>query len=103
MEKDEKPGFAERLVAVRKRLGLRQRDAARELGISRKTLMHIEDGYVASPKVWARLRKWLEAREAAIAAMDEADAEAAAAERSQPPPRIPAQLRLAIRRKIGEG
>ena len=52
-DEGEKPGFAERLVAVRQRLGLRQRDVARELGISRKTLMHIEDGYVARPKVWA--------------------------------------------------
>ena len=104
-DEDEKPGFAERLVAVRKRLGLRQRDVARELGTSRKTFMHIEDGYVAKPKLWARTRRWLEAREAEIAAMDQAAAEAAEAaeaERSQPPPKVPANLRLAILRKIGK-
>ena len=100
--KEEKPGFAERLVAVRKRLGLRQCDAAAEIGISRETLIHIEAGYVASPKTWAKVRRWLEAREAEIAAADRAAAaeQAKAADPPPLPPRVPARLRLAILRKI---
>ena len=99
----EKPGIAERSVAVRKRLGLRQCDAAREIGISRKTLGRIEDGYVARECTRAKYRRWLEAREAQIAAMDEnaGDEPAAAPVPPAPPPRIPARLRLAILRKIG--
>jgi DNA-binding XRE family transcriptional regulator len=99
----EKPGLAERSVAVRKRLGMRQRDAAREVGISRKTFGRIENGYVAGDHTRARFRRWLETREAQIAAAAEnAGAEPAAAPEPPPrPPRMPARLRLAILRKIG--
>ncbi len=73
--KKEKPGLEERLKAARKRRGLRQIDAAREIGISRGTLWRIECGYCASDPVRAKVRAWLEAEEEAAAA------EAAAAER----------------------
>ena len=101
----EKPGLAERSVAVRKRLGMRQRDAAREVGISRKTFGRIENGYVARDYTRARFRRWLEAREAQIAAADEnAGGEPDAAHDPPPrPPRVPARLRLAVLRKIEEG
>ncbi len=65
---EEKLGFGERLNAVRQRLGQRQLDVARELGIRRETLALVEVDYVASDKPRALVREWLAAREAEIAA-----------------------------------
>ncbi len=81
---DEKPGFAERLKAVRGRLGLRQIDVARELDLRRETVALIEVDHVASAFVREKVRAWLEAREAEIAAMDAAAAAAAARAASAP-------------------
>ncbi len=80
---DEKPGFAERLKAVRGRLGLRQADVALELDLRRETVALIEVDHVASAFVRDKVRAWLEAREAEIAA---ADAAAAANPRASPAP-----------------
>ncbi len=75
---EEKLGFSERLKAVRQRLGLRQLDVARELGIRRETLALIEVDYFASDRVRTLVREWLAAREAEIAAADAAAADRAA-------------------------
>ena len=117
MKYEEKPGIAERVVAMRKRFGLRQRDAAAEIGICRKYLGWIENGWVPHEGIWAKVREWLEAKEAAAAALDEAareetaGGEETAGEEDRPaqppgdpdlPPRVQVQVRLAIRRLVGQ-
>ena len=99
----ERLGFAERLVAARKRRGLRQLDAAREIGVSRETLARIEVDYVASDRTRAKVRAWLQAQEAAAAAEAAALRRRRASERSDGGrPRGPSlrlAARLAVRRR----
>lgn len=68
----EQLGLAERLQAARRWRGLGQWAAAREIGVSRKTLSRIENGYMAHANTRARVRRWLEEQEAARAAAEAA-------------------------------
>ena len=110
MEYEEKPGLAERVVAMRRRRGINQRDAAAEIGICRKYLGWFENGWMPHEGILGKIRQWLEPQEAAVAAAAAAAEDGggeAAGEESEPqrpprepdlPPRVPPQLRLAIRR-----
>ncbi len=61
----ERLGLAERVVAERKRRGLRQADAAREIGISRGTLALVEVHHIASSATQAKINDWMAAPPAA--------------------------------------
>ena len=61
----ERLGLGERLVAARRCRGLRQLDAAREIGVCRATIARIEVDHIARDSTRARVREWLEAQEAA--------------------------------------
>ena len=115
MSYEERPGIAERVLAVRKRRGITQKEAAAEIGINEKYLADIEEYWIPHEGIWEKVREWLKRWAEAIAATDAAAADAAAAdaaaaeeetEQEEPPPpdrppRVPAQLLLAIRRLTG--
>ena len=61
----ERLGLGERLAAARRRRGLRQLDAAREIGVCRETIARIEVDHIPRDSTRARVRAWLEAQEAA--------------------------------------
>ena len=61
----ERLGLGERLVKARERRGLRQLDVAREIGVCRETIARIEIDHIASERIRAKVRAWLEEQEAA--------------------------------------
>ena len=77
----ERLGLGERLLAARKRRGLRQLDVAREIGVCRETIARIEVDHIASEWTRARVRAWLEEQEGSAGAAAAAPAGPAAAER----------------------
>ncbi len=97
---EERLGLAERLLATRRWRELTQWTAAREIGVSRKTISRIETGYVAHPNTRALVRRWLEEQEAAKA---EEEARAEAAERAAASRPVGIAGRPAPRRRLRSG
>ncbi len=109
----ERLGLGDRLVAERRRRGLRQIDAAREIGVSRETVALIEVDHIPSAATAAKVRRWLSSsaklpaavgRRAAKAAGRGAELRARARERRAAARRIGGErrrvlARLAVRRK----
>ncbi len=76
----ERLGLGERLQAARKRRGLTQLAAAREIGICRETLARIEVDHIPSEETRAKVLRWLAEQEAAAAVEAAAAAKAEGAE-----------------------
>ena len=106
MSYQERPGFAERVLAVRKRRGLTQEPAAAEIGINVKYLSLIEEDWTPHEGIWGKVRAWLKREEEAAAAAAEAandeepEPEPEPPRAPEPPARVPAQVLLAIRRLV---
>ena len=75
----ERLGLGDRLRAARKRRGLRQLDAAREIGVCRETIARIEVDHIPSDLTRAKVRAWLAAQEELAAAERPGAARSAAA------------------------
>ena len=60
----ERLGLGDRLRLERKRRGLRQKDAARQIGVSRKTLALVEVDHIPSRATRAKMIAWMAAKPA---------------------------------------
>ncbi len=66
----ERLGLGDRLLLARKRRGLRQIDAAREIGVCRETIARIELDHIPNARTRAKVLRWLEAQEEWAAAAE---------------------------------
>ena len=100
---EERLGLGDRVRAARKRRGLRQLDAAREIGVSRETVARIEVDHIPSARTRAKVLAWLAKQDAMVAAEKAAARKASAAGEQEEAGRVggPGRPGLRAGRRLG--